>query len=162
MLPIIIRLIETRKNIVFVDEAVFTSGQLCARYWARSGDEPFEVLKHRLGFEAVAVVAAINLKGQVVAMLIQRQSIKTADFLEFLDKLAERMRRRKTFIFLDNLTLHHTIAVRNQAKEHNQELYFNAAYSSHLNPIERLWALAKRQFRKDCITDINFASQAEI
>ena len=81
MLPLVIRLIETRKNIVFVDEAVFTSGQLCARYWARSGDHTFEVLKHKLGFEAVTVVAVINLKGQVVAILIQRQSIKTADSL---------------------------------------------------------------------------------
>lgn len=157
-----IKLIETRKNIVFVDEAVFTSGQLINRYWARAGDQPFEILKNKLGFEAVAVVAAINLKGHVVAMLIQRQSIKIADFLEFLNKLAERMRHRKTFIFINNLTLHHTVALRNQAKANNQELYFNAAYSSHLNPIERLWALAKRQFRKDCITDANFASQAEI
>lgn len=162
VLPLVIKLIETRKNIVFVDEAVFTSGQLCSRYWARPGNQPFEILKHRLGFEAVAVVAAIDVKGRVVAMLIQKHSIKATDFLEFLDKLAANMKRRKTFIFLDNLTLHHTIAVRNQAKDNNQELYFNAAYSSHLNPIERLWALAKRQFRKDCITAVDFASQAEI
>ena len=84
MLPTVIELIEKRKNIVFVDEAVFTSGQLCARYWAaRSGNQPFEVLKHKLGFKAVAVVAGINLNG--VAMLTQKRSINAIDFQAFLD-----------------------------------------------------------------------------
>ena len=41
-------------------------------------------------------------------------------------------------------------------------LIFNAAYSSHLNPIERLWAVAKRQFIKDCVTDANFKLQEEV
>lgn len=85
VLPKVIELIEKRKNIVFVDEAVFTSGQLAARYWARSGNEPFEILKHKLGFEAVAVVAGINLNGKVVAMLTQKRSINAVDFQAFLD-----------------------------------------------------------------------------
>jgi len=85
VLPKVIEMIEKRKNIVFVDEAVFTSGQLCARYWARSGNQPFEVLKHKLGFEAVAVVAGINLNGKVVAMLTQKRSINAIDFQTFLD-----------------------------------------------------------------------------
>jgi len=69
VLPKDLELIEKRKNIVFVDEAVFTSNQLCARYWARSGNQPFEVLKHKLGFEAVAIVAGVNLNGYVVAIV---------------------------------------------------------------------------------------------
>jgi hypothetical protein len=31
-----------------------------------------------------------------------------------------------------------------------------------LNPIERLWAIAKRQFVKDCVTDVDFKQQEEI
>ena len=85
MLPKVIELIEKRKNIVFVDEAVFTSGQLAARYCARSGNEPIEILKLILGFEAVAVVAGINLNGKVVAMLTQKRSINAVDFQAFLD-----------------------------------------------------------------------------
>ena len=41
-------------------------------------------------------------------------------------------------------------------------LIFNASYSSHLNPIERLWAVAKRQFIKDCVTDADFRLQEEV
>jgi sulfopyruvate decarboxylase TPP-binding subunit len=42
-------------------------------------------LKHKLGFEAVAVVAGINLNGKVVAMLTQKRSINAIDFQTFLD-----------------------------------------------------------------------------
>ena len=41
-------------------------------------------------------------------------------------------------------------------------LIFNASYSSHLNPIERLWAVAKRQFIKDCVINADFKMQEEV
>jgi transposase len=41
-------------------------------------------------------------------------------------------------------------------------LLFNAGYSSQLNPIERLWAISKRQFTKDCVTDADFRNQEQI
>ena len=31
-----------------------------------------------------------------------------------------------------------------------------------MNPIERLWAVAKRQFTKDCVTDADFRLQEEV
>ena len=60
-MPKLIRLIEQRQNIVFVDEAVFSRGQVRARYWARAGDQSLEVPKEKLGFNAIAVVAAIDI-----------------------------------------------------------------------------------------------------
>ncbi len=82
--------------------------------------------------------------------------------MDFLRALRTRMKRQKTYIFLDNLQVHHTHLVRNNAEENNQVLIFNASYSSHLNPIERLWAVAKRQFIKDCVTDADFRMQEEV
>ena len=61
VLPKLIKLIEQRQNIVFVDEAVFSRGQVRARYWARAGDQSLEVPKEKLGFNAIAVVAAIDI-----------------------------------------------------------------------------------------------------
>ena len=31
-----------------------------------------------------------------------------------------------------------------------------------MNPIERFWAVSKRQFIKDCVTDADFRNQEEI
>ena len=58
--------------------------------------------------------------------------------------------------------MHHTHIVKDNAFKNNQVLIFNASYSSHLNPIERLWAVAKRQFIKDCVTDADFRLQEEV
>ena len=80
VLPRVIKLIEKHQNIVFVDEAVLTSGQIQARYWAKSGDTSLKIEKKKLGFKAIAVVAAINIQGRVVALLIKDKSIITSDF----------------------------------------------------------------------------------
>ncbi len=69
------------------------------------------------------------------------------------------MKRQKTYVFLENLQIHHTRIVMDNAFKNNQVLIFNASYSSYLNPIERLWEVAKRQFIKDCITDADFRMQ---
>lgn len=157
-----IRLIEQRANIVFVDEACFTSNQIRARYWAKAGDASLKIDKAKIGFKCIAVVAAIDVQGRVVALLQRDLSIKTSDFVDFLRALRTRMKKQKTYIFLDNLQVHHTHLVKDNAVKNNQVLIFNASYSSHLNPIERLWAVAKRQFTKDCVTDADFRLQEEV
>ena len=78
-----IRLIKKRANIVFVDEACFTSNQIRARYWAKAGDASLKIDKAKIGFKCIAVVGAINVQGGVVALLQRDLSIKTSDFVEF-------------------------------------------------------------------------------
>ena len=79
-----IRLIEQRANIVFVDEACFTSNQIRARYWAKAGDASLKIDKEKIAFKCIAVVAAIDVQGRVVALLQRDLSIKTSDFVDFL------------------------------------------------------------------------------
>ena len=86
--------------------------------------------KAKIGFKAIAVVAAINLKGRVIAILVKEKSIITSDFVEFLKKIRQRMYKAKTYVFLDNLTIHHTNIIKAEAQKNNQVLIFNAAYSS--------------------------------
>jgi len=52
-------------------------------------------------------------------------------------------------MFLDNLRLHHGIAVKEWADKEGLRLLFNAPYSSPYNPIEWLWAFSKRKFYRD-------------
>ena len=119
VLPQVIKLIENQSRIVFVDEAMFTSGQIRARYWAKAGDESLNVEKLKIGFKEVAVVGAIDLSGRVVALLTREKSIATDDFVAFLKKLKQSMRKQKTYIFLDNLRVHHTHIIAKEAKQNN-------------------------------------------
>ena len=70
--------------------------------------------------------------------------------------------KRKTYVFLDNLSFHHSRVVLEQARKNKQEFILNAAYSSEYNPIERLWAIAKRQFNRDLITEANYKDKEQI
>ena len=72
------------------------------------------------------------------------------------------MRGEKTYVFLDNLRIHNTLIIASKAQANNQVLIFNASYSSQLNPIERLCAVAKRQFVEDCMTEVDFKQQEEV
>ena len=105
------------------------------------------IFKPKLGFKAIAVVGAIDRKGKVVTIQTYDYSINVDKFLLFLQELrATRSSSKRIFIFLDNLRVHYSLRVREFCNQNNIELIFNAAYSSEYNPVERLWALAKRSF----------------
>ena len=59
-------------------------------------------------------------------------------------------------MFLDNLRVHHMKEVKAHAASHSISLWYNAAYSPEFNPIEGLWAYAKRNFNRHCIDHSNF------
>ena len=46
---------------------------------------PLLVDKKKLGFKAIAVVAGIDIKGEVVAITMRDKSICTPDFIKFLN-----------------------------------------------------------------------------
>jgi transposase len=54
-------------------------------------------------------------------------------------------------LVLDNLSVHRTRKVVDFSKRCKIEIVYNASYSSEFNPIERLWAFAKRNFRRRMI-----------
>jgi transposase len=105
------------------------------------------ILKPKIGFKAIAVVGAIDLKGKVRTICTYDYSINVEKFIQFLQELRiMKDASIKIYIFLDNLRVHYSLKVREYCRENMIELVFNAAYSSEYNPIERLWALSKRTF----------------
>ena len=55
--------------------------------------------KAKIGFRAIAFVAAINLRGRVVALVLREGSICTSDFVDFLRNLKSKMWGEKTFFY---------------------------------------------------------------
>ena len=53
-----------------------------------------------------------------------------------------------TIIVLDNATFHHSKQTRELVEQADCELLYLAPYSPDLNPIEKLWANLKRQWRQ--------------
>lgn len=95
----------------------------------------------------VPVFGALDaLSGEVTALLTLKKC--GADFLEFLDFLLGQhyAEQERVYLFLDNCSIHHTQAVRRylQAVQPRVRTIWNAAYTPHLNLIERFWGHLKR------------------
>ena len=104
--------------------------------------------KKKLGFKAIAVVAAINPQGRVVAQLVRDGAIEWNSFCDFLDRVHEYTQGAKSLLMLDNLGVHYKTEVRAKARSCNVEFCFNGTYSSKYMPIERLWSWSKSRFTR--------------
>jgi len=131
--------------VLFVDECVFTPRSLLRKIWSTNSEETI-LYKKKTSFKAVAVLGAISVEGELVAYVLREGSIQLDDLKKMANKIKSKYKRRRVVMFLDNLPLHHTKAFKEHTSAYKQQLVFNAGYSSELNPIERLWALAKRSF----------------
>ena len=153
------RAISSNETILFQDEAVFTSKQVNPKVWFTPQTEPVVITKKKLSFKAIAVSAAIDSKGTVIAHRIVDGAIDIQQFLLFLDSVARVTRRRKVLMLVDNLNVHRANAVKDKARRLNIELFYNGIYSSTFNPIERLWAWAKLNFQRSCVKNAPYHLQ---
>jgi hypothetical protein len=80
-----IALMERRENVLFLDEAMYTTNQsLPSHVWWPQGSQP-GVAVNKLSFPAIAIIAAINMDGEIVAMKLKQKSFLKEDIKAFLD-----------------------------------------------------------------------------
>ena len=155
VLPKVMALKDSKVPFYFVDETMYTANDKVDHVWLPPG-ESICFRPDIMRFKAIAVVAAIDMKGKIVSMMMKHKFIDQFDFAEFLDMLYMKAKKRPVNIFLDNLAVHRTIHVRETAEMNKQTLVFNGPYTSELNPIEHLWQMAKFRFRRNLITEKNY------
>ena len=149
----LVEAVERREHVFYMDESVFTVGQVKPKIWFLPQSGPVFLPKKKVGFKAIAVAAAIDSDGRVVAHIIRERSIDSRDFMDFLHRLKDHIGRRRAVLLLDNLGVHRTKAVQKLAPKLGIELLFNGTYSSNFMPIERLWSWAKHHFTRACAQD---------
>ena len=100
------------------------------KVWYVRGD-PFEIENKRLAFKAIPFVAATDCWGKIKAYVFGSKAIQWYDFNEFITKLRMGIDiRKKIFLVVDNLPMHHSKIVKDHAESKRVELVFNASYSS--------------------------------
>jgi len=103
-------------------------------------------LLHAPTRKSVALFGAVNLfDGQLVTQFSSKfNAITFQDFLKRL--LRRRPRNRRIIVILDNARYHHAILLKPFLSEKRNvlSLCFLPPYSPELNPVERVWKLARR------------------
>ena len=94
-------------------------------------------------------------------MLTKNKSIKSKDFVEFLEQVA-RNKIGKLTLLVDSVGVHRTEEVQRAAERLSIELLFGAPYSSEFAPIERLWKHAKHRWRKLMLSRTDWKHEARL
>ncbi len=104
------------------------------------------VLLHAPTRKSVAVLGAVR-HGDGLFVVMKEDVFNADTFLCFLKTLLRRRRRgRKIIVVLDNARWHHARLLSPWLRQHRRtlSLEFLPPYSPDLNPIERVWKLARR------------------
>jgi hypothetical protein len=89
------------------DEAVFTFSTFSNKTWSGSYDN-IKVFDRKITIKTHAIVAGISEDKGLEEYLISPKSIKSQQYIEFLEKLRLKYPVQKIVLFVDNLSVHKT------------------------------------------------------
>ena len=75
----------------------------------------------------------------VISHLICENSVDRFTFIDFLEKIKDRVKEEKITIFMDNLAVHKTAIVRDTMTDMGFNWIYNCPYSPNDNPIEQIF-----------------------
>ena len=131
------------------DETGVEANDYIAKGFAPKGQTPVLLLSGKSHHPRINMVSAITNQGKVRFMLYE-EKMTAAVFIKFMDRLIHGS-RKKIFLIVDNLRVHHSRPVKQwlakENKRHSIELFYLPSYSPELNPDERLNADLKGQVR---------------
>ena len=111
--------------------------------------------------EKVSSIVAISTKGMVV-YCNQKKAYNKETFIKFLEEqLIPNTPKTIKYIFMDNVAFHHSKRAVQLLEDHNIKPVFVPPYSPQCNPIEEVFSLVKREFRKRFHATANFQGSIE-
>ena len=132
--------------IVYLDETVFTFNTIRKKAWFRKKDN-LKVSQESRNMNALSLIAAIESERGLVSYAIHEGSINSDKFIAFLEQLKEHMSCPEICLYLDNLSVHRTKAVKKKMSELNIIPIYNIPYSPDFNGIESYFSLVKGGYK---------------
>jgi transposase len=131
-----------KAEIYWSDETGMKAGDVRGRGYSPKGVTP--IVNATAKYESLSMISAITNRGRIHWMIVDG-TVNKERFIEFLERLCKST-KRKVFLVLDNLRVHHSQVVREwlEGKEKKIELFFLPAYSPDLNPDEHVNADMKQ------------------
>lgn len=123
-------------EIYWGDETAVKPEAHTRRSYAPKGKTP--VVRQAAKRFHASVISAINNQGKMQWMAL-KEALNADTFIDFLKRLIKH-RKRKIFLIVDNLRVHHSKLVKQWLEKHKEriELFFLPSYSPELNPDEYL------------------------
>jgi transposase len=97
-------------------------------------------------WSVMTMVAAISLTG-VVASLTYEGATDSESFAAFIEQVLGSQLRSGDVVFMDNLSAHKTVRVRQALEARGATMVLLPPYSPDMNPIEMAWSKTKSWLR---------------
>lgn len=138
--------IKSRSNLIFVDEVQFASSALATHEWShKKSNVTIDVKKTQI--PVTRLILGISEAKGVEAFHFASRPFNSENFCEFLARIKTK-KGKKTYVFMDNASYHHSGLTANRMRKHNLEPIYNFAARPDLNPIEHTNGHLKHLFRK--------------
>lgn len=136
-------------NIKFIhaDEAVFTFNTFISRSWYKRYSN-IEVYDQKVKVQTHAILGGISEDSGLETYVIHPRSIKTEQYIKFLQQLRDKYADQEIILFVANLSVHKTKDSRKEYERLNITPVFNVPYSPQFNGIELYWGLLKGHYKK--------------
>ena len=133
-------------DIHWCDEVGIKSESQVLKSYSAKGKTP--IYKHRSKRFSINMVSTVTNNGKLRFMLYE-ETLKADNFVEFLRRLT-KYTKKKIFLILDNLKVHHSKKVSNWVERHKSKiaLFFLPPYTPQYNPDEYLNNDLKRNVNK--------------
>ena len=146
---IIYQLLKSGRNVLFFDETIFSPSNYKQ---TGIGSKALPPLVNNQQFASVRLLFMFNLQGRI-AFQVSQTAPKGSDIASFLQQAVPRFLMgqstdQRTFIVLDNASVHKNKLVRDLTSQFPISLLFTIAGSPFLNLIEDLFLALKRPFKK--------------
>ena len=107
--------------------------------WILKGKKNDKYIKTNTGRERLNLNGALNFE-EKTAIVLEEKTINAQAVINLLDAIAEKQKKGKVYLILDNAKYHHALLVRRWRLHHPRFIFlFLPSYSPNLNLIERLW-----------------------
>jgi transposase len=133
-------------DIVYLDETTFHLWMSPGRVWLKKG---MKVPMPDTRGHSICVIGALSIKHGLLLTHVFQGSNNADTFLRFIIDLKEKCRDSKTYVVMDNLSVHHAGIIAKQFVPFQFMAKFLPTYSCELNPIEKVWNLLKMRWRKN-------------
>jgi transposase len=129
------------EKLVFIDETGFWVGMSRRVARALKGQKAYHFRESYRG-KKLTMIGAIK-RGEILATKTIKQSMKSDDFLEFIQvELAPRLQAGDVVV-MDNLNSHHRNEVKEIIESVGARVEYLPVYSPDFNPIEMMWSQIK-------------------
>ena len=104
--------------------------------------------------QSTAFLGAISMGERMSHYITCKRAVNAEHFIDFLRGLKRKHGKKRMFIYMDNLRVHSTKAVKDTYYELNITPIYAPPYSPDLNPIEFVFSVLKQAVKKMRLQDM--------